>query len=1002
MPVQKQLIPVSFAGGLDTKSDPKQVSMGKLLQLENAVFSKTGALTKRNGYAALPTLPSGVGAALAAYQDELLAFDGTSCYSLVEATASWSNRGSVDSCIVGGRQVIRTSGAQQLNPDVAYLAGVELYVWEDSRGGVRCASIDAASGAYVASDLLIDAVGQQPKVLAFAGSFLVLYSDGTSTLRYATIAPSAAGTIVATGTLLTDGDAGVWGYDACVDLASASGQGADALFVAYLATTGPSIKILRFSTTLVLGASATVVTGATAYNGGPSCLAIAPSASGTARVACVWGTGVDARGVVYPFALTTPVTGPTLIQTAAVKRVAILDIGASLWSAWIEIAGAGGDPSRTTIDRAHLRAVAPFITADGHYAGSVGLASKPFLQGGLPCIVLTHESPLQSTYFVARSPAGVFVGFNGTQVFAKAQADTGGGLRTNTCLSEIVSPSAGIWRAALLTKGKAISEANTLFSLLGVASLALDFAHPNRFLSAPQSRCLLTVGGILQTYDGVCYVEQGFHLDPEGVTATAAGSDGHLSSGTYQYVVVYEWTDNNGQVQRSGGSEPVSLSVTALNHVTVTIPTLRLTKKWPVPTGPLYPRVAISVVVYRTGANGVLFNRCTSTLAPLLNDTTVDTVTFTDLAADTDIAANELLYTTGGVLDNAAPPACSLIVAYQGRIVVSGLEDPNLIWYSKNRFDNSNYNTIPAEFSASLTLGVDPRGGAITALGAMDDKLVIFKSSAIFVVSGDGPNDTGGGDAYADPQLITTDCGCITPASVVTTPNGIMFQSAKGICLLDRSLSISYVGAPVEAYNAIEVLGAVLHPDTNEVIFLLDNVGFLVFDYYYSQWGTWAFSNHGPVVDVEIYGGRMAHLSGVGESGLETPDVYLDGAAPYAMAWTTPPLALAGLSGFQRAFRVYLLGSYKSHHFLAVTVAFDYQDIADGEAALIAPLVADPLYQYRIDFAQQRCTAVQIMVQEVQQSAPFGEGFSMSGMMFEIGVMPGGNRLPQSQIVGSS
>jgi hypothetical protein len=76
-------------------------------------------------------------------------------------------------------------------------------------------------------------------------------------------------------------------------------------------------------------------------------------------------------------------------------------------------------------------------------------------------------------------------------------------------------------------------------------------------------------------------------------------------------------------------------------------------------------------------------------------------------------------------------------------------------------------------------------GGDITALKAMDDKLIIFKENAIFYLSGDGPNNLGQQDTFIEPQLISSDIGCSVKNSVVLTPAGIFFKSHKGIHLLE-------------------------------------------------------------------------------------------------------------------------------------------------------------------------------------------------------------------------
>ena len=48
-----QIVPIKGSGGIDTKTDPKAVKMGKWLRAENAVFTAIDRAAKRNGYGAL-------------------------------------------------------------------------------------------------------------------------------------------------------------------------------------------------------------------------------------------------------------------------------------------------------------------------------------------------------------------------------------------------------------------------------------------------------------------------------------------------------------------------------------------------------------------------------------------------------------------------------------------------------------------------------------------------------------------------------------------------------------------------------------------------------------------------------------------------------------------------------------------------------------------------------------------------------------------------------------
>ena len=62
--------------------------------------------------------------------------------------------------------------------------------------------------------------------------------------------------------------------------------------------------------------------------------------------------------------------------------------------------------------------------------------------------------------------------------------------------------------------------------------------------------------------------------------------------------------------------------------------------------------------------------------------------------------------------------------------------------------------------------------------------------------------------------------GCTDPLSVVETPQGCFFKSAKGFYLLGRDLPVQPIGAPVDAYVRLSCLtglantiftGSVLH-----------------------------------------------------------------------------------------------------------------------------------------------------------------------------------------------
>jgi hypothetical protein len=491
-----------------------------------------------------------------------------------------------------------------------------------------------------------------------------------------------------------------------------------------------------------------------------------------------------------------------------------------------------------------------------------------------------------------------------------------------------------------------------------------------------------------------------------------------MAAQKYYYQVTYEWSDNQGNIFRSSPSIPVTVTLTTDDAVLVNIPTLRLSLK--------NANNPVKIVIYRWSTAQPVYYQATSISSPLMNNSAIDSVSFVDTQADATLLGNNILYTNGGVVENIGPPAFDSTFLFDSRLFGIVSENKNLLWYSKQVIEGT-----PVEMSDLLTMYVSPTIGAQGSTGdlkcgaAMDDKLILFKASAMNYVNGAGPDNTGANNGYSQPTFITSTIGCSNQRSIVFQPQGLMFEFASEtgnqIWLLTRSLETQYIGAAVESYTQnATVLSAVSIPGTNQVRFTLSSGITLMYDTYYGEWGT--FVNI-PAVSSVLFEGLHTYINSRGEVYQETPGQYLDGTNPVLMNFTTSWINVAGLQGYQLAYFFYLMGTYISPHYLNVQIAYDYNP-AIRQSKVIHPSNFNPNYgssfaygvespygggtsleQWEFFLTQQRCQSFQITITEIYDPAfgvVAGAGFTLSGLTIVAGIKKGFRPLKFTQQAGGS
>lgn len=1043
---------ISFAQGLDTKTDPKQVMPGKLTSLQNGIFTETGAIKKRFGYTALSqnilgggTISKGV--SLKTFQDELLLGDGENLYSYSKSANAWEEKSSSAPSISLTTRSIQANTHNLSFGDVAYHSSSNLfcYIFTDSTSSeLRYSVVDKGTGVILVNNALVVSSASFGRVVTLGNNFVICYVI-SGTLSYKTIATSTPTTLSSATTIATNVQS-TNAFECQVTGSSA--------YIAWALSDNTSLSFATLSSSFVLSSAYTVSIGSTVKN---LTLGFDSSQNVWCALSVVNSPNTDLKALVVNSALTTTVLALTLVESKALAQEIALtlsgttaniyysQIGAMLKSATLTLAGSVGTPKVIVYNAALASKVITHNSQDYlvvNYSGS-------YKQNGINQSVLTTVEPC---YFLLDT--------SGTVLGKFAQLNSG--LHTiNPIVPSIVASGTGTFDLVYLSQNTVTASAGTVKTFAGLSAVSFNFA-PSFVSPVEMGEALNLTGAQVTSYDGGTLTEQNFHLSPENLVISGQGSGSGLGAlsggGTYSYIAVYEWIDQNGQIQRSHPSAPLSVPMSANTPSTTTgtwssgdvtisvadtsifflgqvvsatgIPTdthvvkIDSTNKqitldqattaagssttitttqtgWVsigVPALYFTNKANVIISLYRTVLNGSVYYRISDYSSLTYNDKTLvyyQTIGINDGTSDYELVGNQELYTTGGEVPNSAPPPFDFMIPYRSRVIGVSSEDKLSWWYSKQVIEGS-----PVEFSDLFVNYVDAAIGSITAVGAMDDKLIFFGPTSKYFVTGSGPAPDGSNNDFSEALPIVGTTGSTNQASLVLIPNGLMYQTPnKGIWLLDRSLQEHYIGSDVEAYNSDTVTSATLIENTTQVRFTLSSGVTLVYDYLFNQWSV--FTNI-SAVDACNFNGAFSYLSGSGLVCQESSSLFTDNGSFIELSLTTAWIQLAGLQGYQRIWRAYVLGDYKSPHTLNVKVFADY--ITSNPQSVAIPVTSQPTsaYQFKIHLINQRSQAVQFQISDSQIS-PFGEGFSISNLAFEYGVKPFNSQLgkiPASQSFG--
>lgn len=980
MALRKSLKNLVFTSGVDTKQDSKSNSEIDLLALENAKFQKVGAIDKAYGSTKLRSKDTNNNnitgfQSLYTFKNELLAVATGQLYSYAQAQNKWIPKNQLRSASVEVNTIVANS-YEQTKSDVALLNGVLVYAWEDSRGGVRYSIVDQATGVFYVADQELDSAGSEPRCVPIGQRIFIFYGDSTD-LKYKSVLVSQPTAALGSGTTLS----GLINANHVYDIVPLGD-------IAVFAGESNTANYGRIATIDSSGASITVIEDADVDI--DNCVSITAY---DLTIFVVWhkaspSTGIG--GVVYNIVLTEQVAPANIATSNSANVGRITSVRSSSTANEITIFwDYESDPAKPHYD------VIQTCTLDNTGTASsvstlkrgITLASKPFLStNDLIYFSVVHVSTFQSTMFLLNSSG---------QVVCRYSVGTSYADRDFNRPPNVAITSSGKILVPFLQDLNSEDRNN-----LSVAEL--DFNEQNIFTNAEINKNQHLVGGIVNIYDGNNAYEQGFNLFPENLERTNTyTTGGAMSDGTRQYSAVYRWTDNQGNIHRSAPSIPVTFTLSGGVNTQVSVisvPELRLTEK-----------ENVFVDLYRTINNGSIFYLSTSSASVKTGNNSL----LVDAISDADIVSNEILYTDGGILDNIAAPSCDLITTHQNRLFLAGLENKNRVVYSKIVREGQGI-----AFNEALEIFADPKGGKITQIDSLDDKLIIAKENSLYYVTGEGPNDAGVDSTYTEPELISSDVGCSEPKSMVRGPDGLYFKSNKGIYRLSRNLVVGYIGAPVEDFNDSQIVSAQLLADVNEIRFYTDGGNTLVYNYFFK---TWAVHTQETSVDAVLWNNLPVFVDTSDIVRQEDQSTWRVDTAFRSMKISTGWIRMAGYQGFQRVYRAMVLGKFYNNHRLRIKVFTDYSDTVVQQREFVTgtllnadnygtgtygegtPYGTDDngVYQFTVHMKQQKCQAIRFEIEDItdntEPASNVGRALSITGLALQIGVKSGLNKLREGK-----
>jgi hypothetical protein len=566
--VETQNVPISFEQGVNTKSDPKQILPGQMLELTNASFESLKQIKKRDGFTALPTEKQGGGfvtngIGLGTFQNELLTLDGKKLYSYSAETDKQVDRGTYVPVSLSVEPV-KQNTTQTTQATSAYDPATKLKIVTDQN---TYTILDSQTGTIIVNDYDLTTLGItitnnyiQPFVL---GSYFVLVvADNTTSALKLFAIPTATPTTIAGPTNIGSI------YNAGAGASNARWDGTvvnnNLYIVAKVSTT--QLQAWSISSTLAITAGAAW----NITNNVDGAISVISDASNNLWIFYYAYTALNYQLFYTVISAITPtiVLPATSIAVVGAITSPLYNITAIVTGTTAQVFYEDVNSKRTPTVFYNDVTIGGVVGAQQTFCANNGLASKAFVYDGVTYVFVVYAAEylnyVQTPTGNTTTQATYFLLNQNKEVVAKLAPFNAGAQYQTGWLPNISSLGGSEFLLAYLIQNSATSYYGNISFNYGANLATIDLNPATAPSKAELGKNLLISGGQAWAYDGINITEQGFHLYPQfsiytgpSITYINGGLGPGASTATFlqvQYIAIYEWVDAQGQRHQSAPS----------------------------------------------------------------------------------------------------------------------------------------------------------------------------------------------------------------------------------------------------------------------------------------------------------------------------------------------------------------------------------------------------------------------------------------------------------------